>query len=273
MTMKLSKFTLLITSLLSSYSVLAEEGAQDSDVQDMSDPLSVYTQAGIGFTDKGVNVKIGQTYDTGSETTAGMNVIEIKGIMGDVLGWSGSSRRDDSIDSFRWRNFQADLSTGRGSQLDISYSIGMSNPDVLNASYSFLQALPKFGPVQIFPLGGVGVMISENNSSYLAGAGSNGGYDILGTYGLIGFYGKLAITDKIWLNYNPFYISNFSGTREFKDADGVLTHEFSASYQVTPRANIRYFANWGDALNPITGTVGEVKFDKGDHRIEFNYQL
>jgi len=51
----------------------------EDDVQDMSDPLAVYTQVGAGYTDKGINLKVGQAYDTGSDLTAGMNVIEVKG--------------------------------------------------------------------------------------------------------------------------------------------------------------------------------------------------
>ncbi|MGR5543305.1 hypothetical protein ACPV5V_32610, partial [Vibrio campbellii] len=31
----------------------------DEELQDMSDPLAVYTLAGIGFTDKGLNLKVG----------------------------------------------------------------------------------------------------------------------------------------------------------------------------------------------------------------------
>jgi hypothetical protein len=54
--------------------------ADEKAVQDMSDPLAVYTQVGIGATNKGLNLKIGQAYDTGIATTAGMNVIEVKGI-------------------------------------------------------------------------------------------------------------------------------------------------------------------------------------------------
>lgn len=42
--------------------------AETQDVQDMSDPLSVYTQAGLGYTDKGLNLKIGQAYDTVMQT-------------------------------------------------------------------------------------------------------------------------------------------------------------------------------------------------------------
>lgn len=34
---------------------IAQEAAQESEVQDMSDPLAVYTQAGFGYTDKGLN--------------------------------------------------------------------------------------------------------------------------------------------------------------------------------------------------------------------------
>lgn len=93
--------------------------ADSQDVQDMSDPLSVYTQAGLGYTDKGLNLKIGQAYDTGDTDTMAMNVLEIKGFAGDAIGWNGRGA-DDSIDSLRYRNFSVDLTNGRGAQVDVN---------------------------------------------------------------------------------------------------------------------------------------------------------
>ena len=63
----------------------------------MSDPLAVYTQVGVGATNKGINLKVGQAYDTGIATTAGMNVMEVKGIYGDALGWESDSKTTDSM--------------------------------------------------------------------------------------------------------------------------------------------------------------------------------
>ncbi|MGR5541530.1 hypothetical protein ACPV5V_23560, partial [Vibrio campbellii] len=117
-----------------SLNVMANES---EEVQDMSDPLAVYTQVGAGYTDKGINIKIGQTFDTGEDTTMGMNIIELKGAMGDTLGWRDEA--NDSIDSLRFRRFGVDLTNGRGSQVDISYDF---NNEAGAASYSFIQALP-----------------------------------------------------------------------------------------------------------------------------------
>lgn len=78
--------------------------AQD-EIQDMSNPLGIYTQIGTGITNKGLNFKMGKTYDTHNPETAAMNILEIKGIMGEELGWTGNNQRDNSIDSFRLRNF------------------------------------------------------------------------------------------------------------------------------------------------------------------------
>ncbi|GAL25797.1 hypothetical protein JCM19239_4284 [Vibrio variabilis] len=46
-------------------------GYASQEVQDMSDPLAVYTQVGAGSTNKGLNFKLGQVYDTGNEATKG----------------------------------------------------------------------------------------------------------------------------------------------------------------------------------------------------------
>ena len=95
------------------------------------------------------------------------------------------------------------------------------------------------------------------------------GYSIMGFNGLIGTYIKFELTEKMWINYNPFYFAALSGSDNFEDnayGDGnssVLTHEFAYSYQFTPVFNLRYFANWSE----------HVDFDDGGHRIEFNYQL
>lgn len=42
-----------------------------------------------------------------------MNVIEVKGIYGNVFSWQGDSRTDNSINSFRFRDFNVNLTNGR----------------------------------------------------------------------------------------------------------------------------------------------------------------
>lgn len=260
-TIKYSIYSLVISSI--SFGIAAEES--QSEVQDMSDPLAVYTQAGMGITDKGVNIKIGQTYDTGKPGTMAMNVVEVKGIGGELLGIRNNDKAiygsvDDSIDSFRLRNFQASVENGRGKQIDLTYNV---DSDSLDASYSLLQALPKLGPVNLYPLAGAGVTVANNYD----GEGDDG-YEIPGTFTVVGMYAKIAITDKIWINYNPMYMHTLSGSDLYKNTyfageNNILAHEFALSYQLTPRSNIRYFANWNEQVN----------FGDGDHRIEFNYQF
>ncbi len=257
---------LTVTTLLIgiTFTVLA-----DDDVQDMSDPLAVYTQVGAGYTDKGINLKVGQAYDTGSDLTAGMNVFEVKGILGDVFGWRSKKTLDDSVDSFRFRNFGVTLANGRAAQLDVNYSLQPSlvAEETVDISYSLIQALPAFGDFSLYPLAGVGVSIGNNA---LEDDGTiDSGYSIMGLYGLVGMYSKYQLTSKIWLNYNPFWLSTISGSDNYtdnyygQDNSHILTHEFAVSYQFTPRFNLRYFANWNE----------NVDFLDGDHRLEFNYQL
>lgn len=245
--------------------------AAQEEVQDMSDPLAVYTQAGVGYTDKGLNVKIGQTYDTGSDVTLGMNIIEIKGIAGDAMGWNGEAREgnDDSIDSLRFRNFGVDLTNGRGSQLDVNMAFTDGAGAQGTASYSFIQALPKVGPLQLYPLAGVGVAFGETfDSERQDSAEMHNRWDMHGTFYVAGLYSKIVVNEKIWLNYNPMYMGTMSGGADYKDNymqgdDSVVLHEVAVSYQINPRANVRYFANWSENNN----------FEDGDHRVEFNYQF
>ena len=242
----------------------------EKEIQDMSDPLAIYTQAGFGLTDKGLNLKVGQAYDTGDKSTAGMNVIEVKGILGKTLGWRGESSTSDSIDSFRFRNFSSNLTNGRATQIDANYNIN-ANPLVASESadisYSLIQAFPAVGAFTFYPLAGVGVSIGKDA---IEDDGSiDSGYSTMGAYALVGMYSKIKITDKIWLNYNPFWLTTIAGADNYTDnyygldKSHILTHEFAASYQINPRANLRYFANFSE----------NVDFLDGDHRIEFNYQL
>ncbi|WP_304636384.1 MULTISPECIES: hypothetical protein [Pseudoalteromonas] len=239
------------------------------EVQDMSDPLAVYTQIGFGTTNKGLNLKVGQAYDTGIATTAGMNVIEVKGIYGDALGWESDSKTTDSIDSFRFRNFSVDLSSMSATQIDANYNLNANlvADESMDVSYSFIKALKPMGRFTFYPLAGVGASLGENT---LEDDGSrDSGYSIMGAYGLVGMYAKVTINDKIWLNYNPFWLTTIGGSDNYKDhyyglnQSHILTHEFAASYQINPRMNLRYFANWNENVN----------FVDGDHRLEFNYQL
>jgi len=239
------------------------------EVQDMSDPLAVYTQIGFGTTNKGLNLKVGQAYDTGIATTAGMNVIEVKGIYGDALGWESDSKTTDSIDSFRFRNFSVDLSSMSATQIDANYNLNANlvADESMDVSYSFIKALKPMGRFTFYPLAGVGASLGENT---LEDDGSrDSGYSIMGAYGLVGMYAKVTINDKIWLNYNPFWLTTIGGSDNYKDhyyglnQSHILTQEFAASYQINPRMNLRYFANWNE----------NVDFVDGDHRLEFNYQL
>jgi len=233
------------------------------EMQDMSDPLAVYTQAGFGITSRGINLKIGQAYDTGNPNTIAMNLLEIKGMLGDSLGWEDDGIVSNSIDSFRYRNFSVDITNGRGSQLDIIYNL---HNETGNISYSFLQALPKFGNLNLYPLAGLGVAFA-NNALQDDGT-TDSGYSIPGVLGVVGVYAKYAITDKLWVNYNPLWSVGIAGSDLFMDYgfegdSSVLAHEFALAYQINSRMNIKYFANWTE----------NVDFQDGDHRIEFNYQF
>lgn len=267
---KISLALLLSFSSLTAFAFDADAKAND-EVQDMTDPLAVYTQAGAGTTNKGLNFKIGQSYDSGSPTTMAMNVLEIMGSLGDTLGWE--SGHDNSIDSLRFRNFKVDTTNGRGAQIDVSYSFDESNTAKKSgtASYAIMQALPKMSIFQLYPLAGVGVAFGKDLVEYSSDDQTkiDDGFGLQGAYVLAGMYAKITITDKIWLNYNPFYLYAVAGDDYYTDNaygkgnSGVLTHEFVASYQFTPRFNLRYFANWNQNID----------LKDGGHRVEFNYQF
>lgn len=245
------------------------ESIEEKELQDMSDPLAVYTQAGVGLTNKGINLKIGKSYDPGTPKTMAMNIVEIKGALGETVGWDGTDNKDNSIDSIRFRNFKVDMTDGRGGQVDFNYNFDKNHlaDKTGDISYSIMQALPKMWRFNFYPLAGVGASIGKD---VVEEDGSiDEGFSFNGTFALVGMYGKMAITDKIWLNYNPFWLTTLSGSNIYKEHaygdnnSSLFTHEFTASYQVNPRMTVRYFANWNEDVN----------FNDGDHRIEVNYQL
>lgn len=259
------KVALISASILSSSPFVF---AEEEQLADMSDPMAVFNQLGGGISDRGLNVKFGQTYDTGSDITMGMNIIEVKGIAGDALGWSNTVEPDDSIDSVRLRNFNVDVTNGRGQQIDVNYNVDRES---LDASYSLMQALPAIGSLNLYPFAGLGANIQNNAiDSYENGkVVIDSGYSIPGVFGLVGMYSKLTINEQIWLNYNPTFLTTVGGSDFYKNNaygvnnSNIFMHEVIASYQVNPRLNVRYFANFNDDLS----------FEDGEHRIEFNYQF
>ncbi|MBS3797966.1 hypothetical protein [Pseudoalteromonas sp. BDTF-M6] len=256
---------LTLCTLTFSTSVYAEE----QDVADMSDPLAIYTQVGGGATDKGVNFKLGKAYDTGDHATAAQFVVEAKGLLGDTLGWRSEHHTTQSLDSLRFRNFAVTLQSLRATQLDVNYNFraNLVADESADISYSLIQALPPMGAFNFYPLAGVGASVGKDERQ--SDGSIDDGYSLMGSYGLIGMYAKVNLSDKIWLNYNPFWLTTLTGSSTYKEnyyglnERNILTHEFAASYQITPRLNVRYFANWNENVDI---------FD-GDHRIEFNYQL
>lgn len=240
--------------LVCSFSLFADE------IQDMSDPLAVYTQAGAGMTNNGLNVKIGNSYDTGDIDTMAMNIIELKGIAGDVLGVDG----DDSIDTVRFRNFSLDKTNGRGSQIDVNWDF---DNHLGSASYSFIQALPSIGAVQFYPLAGVGLTVTDTAKFTTTEGNDFGsvGYAIPSSFAVVGTYAKVTITEDIWLNYNPMYMTTLNNNSRMKDMMDGFYHEVVASYQLNPTQTVRTYANYNDTDSNV---------DKDwSWRVEFNHQF
>ncbi len=276
----------LIFTLMSSTAFAATQETAATDeaevkqekLADMSDPLAVFGQVGMGATNRGLNLKFGQIYDTGDADSKGMKVLEVRGFYGETLGYDEGASIDNSLDSIRLRDVEVNTKNGRGTQLE--YNLNFDSNAVLgeqsgSIAYSFIQALPKMGPVNLFPLAGAGVSFGNNacgDDITIASADCadmSHGFSVQGAYTLLGMYSKIEITDKLWLNYNPVYLSALAGSVNYKNHayginnDALLTHEFAVNYRISKRLNVRYFANWNENLS----------FSEGDHRIEFNYQL
>jgi len=240
--------------------------AQDSDTEetkDMSDPLAVYTRAGLGITNKGFNIKMGlESKGAGADINL-MHVVEIRGVGGETVGWDGPYVRSNSVDSLRYRRFAVKKSNGRGSQIEVSYN---QNSDTGALSYGLLQGLPKWGNFNIYPLVGLGLAFAKDA---LEDDGTiDSGFSFPGAFATVGMFGKYRVNEKIWLNYNPFWSVGLAGSdnymdRGFEGHSSVLTHEAAMSYTLSAHSNVRYWANWSEYTDVSDGT----------HRIEYNYQF
>ncbi|BCN26190.1 hypothetical protein [Vibrio alfacsensis] len=237
-----SQLLMALIAVLPNTIALASDSTGSDGLQDMSDPMAVYTQVGSGITNKGLNLKLGSAYDTMDPETIAMHVLELKGALGDSLSLEGN----DSINEGRYRHFKVNTSNGMGSQIDFNWNFEQQSG---LASYSFLQALPAFGPLELYPLAGAGIVLQDNE-----------GYEIPASYATVGLYSKLAISDDVWMNYNPTYSSQLGGDNQLKSMFGFL-HEATVSYQIDSKQNVRFFVNWGKSL------------DSTNVRLEYNYQL
>ena len=257
------KTGLALLFILGFSGTLVAQDSETPELKDMSDPLAVYTRAALGVTNRGINLKVGIESKGGDADKALMNVIEIKGVGGDAIGWDGDYIRSNSVDSLRYRYFSLNKKNGRGSQLDVTYEQHQESGVV---SYSFLQGLPKWKNFSLYPLLGAGLAYANN--ALQDDGSTQSGLSIPGALAVVGMYGKYNVNDNIWLNYHPFWSVGLVGSDVFMDHgfeghSSVLTHEASVSYKLSPRSNVRYFANWSQYSN----------FKDGTHRIEYNYQF
>ncbi|MFG1484913.1 hypothetical protein ABMA77_02530 [Halobacteriovorax sp. RZ-1] len=234
----------------------------------MSDPLAVFTSVGFGATNRGLNAKFTLAYPSGEPGIASLNALEIKGFLGEELGWDRTSRKSNDIDTVRLRRFSVNGAKQTATQIDATYNFKGNNlaEQNISAAYSYVHGIPEFWNINLYPLGGVGLEIGKN--AIEDDDTIDSGYSIMGINAVIGMFAKLAITKKIWLNYNPLWIVAISGSDRFENhaygnKDNLLTHEFAIGYQINPQLNLRYFANWNNLID----------YTDGDHRLEFNYQF
>ncbi|MEH6584295.1 MAG: hypothetical protein V7754_20350 [Halioglobus sp.] len=254
--------TALFLTLSTPVALLAQE-SETPQLKDMSDPLAVYSRAAAGLSNRGVNLKFGIEKKGGDSDKALMNVLEIKGIGGDAIGWDGDYIRSNSVDSLRYRYFSLNKKNGRGSQIDATYDLHQESGTV---SYSLLQGLPKWKNFNLYPLAGAGLAYANN--ALQDDGSTQSGLSVPGALAVVGMYGKYTVNETIWLNYNPFWSVGLVGSDNFMNHgfeghSSVLTHEVAVSYKLSSRSNVRYFANWSQ----------HTKFEDGGHRIEYNYQF
>ncbi len=253
---------------------VAAEAEAGKDAKDMSDPMAIYTSGGISYGTNGLNLKVMKTLDTGSATKLSAVIVEAKDMDfaddGDVRH---GTERSSGVSNLRLRLFNVDMTTGRGLSYDIIQNLDNTgdqarnvnpNSKALNkmgmASVGMMQALPKIGFWQTYPIIGAGLWYGEDVEK---------GIDTSGVSLNFTMYNKFTVTDKIWLNWNLTYVHGIYGSDSFKDnmnsADDSLGHEFIASYQIDPRNNLRLWYNASHKQFNDDNT--------GETRLEFNHQF
>ncbi len=257
--MKHTKFVKLTGALVMSGIAATSFAAEtEKEVQDMSDPMAIYTSGGISYGTNGLNLKMMKTLDTGSKTDLSAIIVEIKDMDfaddGDVRH---GTERSSAPSNLRLRKFDVDMTTGRGISYDIMHN---TDKDAGMLSVGVMQALPINSFWTAYPILGAGVWYAEDEQN---------GIDVPGVTLNLTMYNKFTVTDKIWLNWNLTYAEGIFGKEEFKDdrnsASDSLVHEFIASYQIDPRNNLRLWHNTSqDKMN---------EDDTGETRLEFNHQF
>ena len=259
---------------LTSLAVTAVAAEAEKDAKDMSDPMAIYTSGGISYGTNGLNLKMMKTLDTGSPTKLSALIVEAKDMdFADDGDTRHGTERSSGVSNLRLRLFNVDMTTGRGLSYDIIQNLDNTgdqarnvNPDsdVLNkmgmASIGMMQALPKVGFWQAYPIVGAGLWYGED---------ADEGIDTSGVSLNFTMYNKFTVTDKIWLNWNLTYMHGIFGSDNFKgsmnSADDSLSHEIIASYQIDPRNNLRLWYNASQKQFNDDNT--------GETRLEFNHQF
>ena len=247
--------TAILIASLASTSALAASNTDTSSVS-----------AGIGFDNYGASVKV--QFDDQTEANQTKSIIEVKGIAGDNLGWSGSSERDDSIDSVRARYFNTDKASNIGSYIDTEYDVEKEQLDLsANITWKY-----QYNRIEVLPYAGVGLTIMNGELPLE----ENGypiddhvtGYTLPGTYGQIGAYAKVKILDNLDFMYNPEWRSTLGGAAVYTDhyyngEDTLFTNEIRLTYQITADLDVQYHEEWDSEQDYSDATRG----------FEFNYKF
>ncbi|GAB7220368.1 hypothetical protein [Vibrio comitans] len=213
---------------------------------DATDTSSIAT--GIGFDNYGMSLKL--QYDTDSQQSQSKSIVDIKGIAGDSLGWSGSSQRDDSIDSVRARYFSTNHASNFGQYVDANYDVEIQTLNVSgNVTYLYQQ-----GPFEVMPYAGAGLTIQN-------GAYGVAGYELPGSFVQVGVYAKLSIIEGLTFTYNPEFRSTLGGSDDYVDHhytgdSTVFNNEVRLAYQITSQWDVQYHGEWNSHQDYADATRG-----------------
>ncbi|MCG9627426.1 hypothetical protein L1D34_21570 [Vibrio mediterranei] len=239
---------LILATLTSSLSVAAE------------------TAAGIGLDNQGANLKL--QYEASSTSSLTKGIVELKGIAGDSLGWSGTEQRDNSIDSVRARLFSNSKTSGLGFYMDANYDVERESAD-LSANMSWHYQYQK---LEVLPYVGMGLTL-VNGQLPLEEYGYPiddhvTGYTLPGSYGQVGAYLSYHLLDNLTFTYNPEYRATLGGAASYVNAyyegDSSQFHnEVRLSYAINKQWDVQYHSEWyaGDKSSDVV------------QGLEFNYHF
>ncbi len=202
------------------------ESESASDDIDMSDPMAIYTNAGLSFGTGGIDMKLGLQIPSDGGFS---NMIILEG--------KGAFRKGESEEfaSYRGRYFAGQQEGSLRFAVDVNYN---AEADVALYNTGVFYTQPISSNLTIYP----GMMVGKATNGGTVAPGTEESTTIMTAM----FYSRYTLSDKTWLTVNPTYTHY---REEFGDVGrNNFSMEMGIGYQLNKKTNVRL---WGGTDNEM----------------------